>query len=387
MDDTGMSTVEHGGMEVTSVGVSAADVAANFDAVTDEAPAETTEKAEKETKGKGGKAAVSDAARTLGQRGGKAAAERRAEAKDAKPAPGAEEKAQEAPQARGSDTPAEDEDEDDAPLSDRARKRVEQATRAAAEAKRTLEAEKRERERERRQYEADLAALRAQQRTAPERAEARDGQRQTSEDRDPLAMPREEDYESYQEYLDARDEVNRRRWDHEQERKAHAEKQVREYRDHVDSFLAAAREDRDTAQAIIPELRTAPYFMRADDDITLDSIIVGEATFLKAKGLAVLKHLSDHPEALQELRDLERFGAACQPHIRAEMKFIAKTLDSQADATAGEPPARGERPSKVAPSKAPPPVRPVTGAPHIAGERPPREDEDFDTWLDSKPRR
>jgi hypothetical protein len=383
MDDTtGLSTVEHGGMTLTSVGVSAEDIKTSL-AQTSEAK-EAPDKPAKDAKP--AKQTVSDHARELGKRGGKAAAEKRAEAKgkagsdgdDSAPAEGRERR-QEAVATAPKGTPEEGEDSGDEAkdeeLTRRQRRRVEVATRKQAEARRELEAERQARAAERARYEADLAA-RSRQEAPRGEADARGGAAAHAE-RDSPGKPREEDFERYSDYLDARDEYNRKQWTQEQERLQHAEREVHTYRGHVDNFLQHAGPD--LMEEIDPELLDIkPYFMLGDNEpVTPDSLIAGEIVYLGEHAPAVMRHLSDNLDELQRLRALRSHA-----DIRVELRVLARTLGSRSDATAGSSPEKGEQAPKPATSRAHPPVRPVTGAPHVAdGDPQPREGEDFDAWM------
>jgi hypothetical protein len=380
MDDASSSvtTVDHGGMTLTSVGVSEADVKTSLTQTTTDAdPKGADDKPDKPEKK--AKLTPSDHARALGQRGGKAAAEKRAadggKASDDEPEPAtakADSKAAERP------GPAADDEGEDLPddkLTERQRRRVEVATRKQAEARRELERERAERAAERQRYEAELAAHRVR---GDRPAEAREGaeRQEWSAQPDHSGKPREEDFERHSDYLDARDDWNRKEWTREQERQRHAEREVHTYKGHVDEFLRHVTPE--LKEEIDPELLEArPYFLMGDGEpLTPDNIIAAEIVFTGKQAPAVLRHLSSNLKELQRLRSLRNHA-----DIRVEVQVLARTLGSKTDATAGDPPVEGERASKPATSKAHPPVRPVTGQPFIAdGEAGPREGEDFDAW-------
>ena len=381
-DAGGISTVEHGGMTITSLGTSGADVKASL---VESDKADAPAKPEKEAKpDKPKRLSPSDHARELGKRGGQAAAERRAEAREKTPAeaPEAREaKVRETPEPRGEndererevEEPDEAEDKDE-PLSKRAQRRIEVATRKQAEARRELEAERTARAQERARYEAELAAHRVARGEAPGREGAQPDRRESpAQD----GKPREEDFERYSDYLDARDEHNRSVWTREHEGRQQAQRDMEQFKGLTDTFLKHVTPE--LLDDLDPELLSLPlpyYFNGPNEPVTIDSILSGELAYTGDRAPAVLRHLTEHPEELQRLRALRS-----HPEIRVEVQLLARTLGSKPDATAGDPPGERERPSKVATSKASPPVRPVTGAPHIAdGDGAPREGEDFDAW-------
>lgn len=364
MADEGLTTVEHGGISVTSTDVSEKDMRASLAQADGEGAETKPDKPRKPT--------ASEAASELGKRGGKAAAEKRAaeaREKPAEPQEGKPVERAEPPEVEGDDEGASDEE-----LTKRQRRRVEVAARKQAEARRELERERHDREAERQRYEAELAAYRVH--GGRERPPA-EGQEREPAPRDASAKPRAEDFESYDDYLDARDEWNRGQWTREQERRQHADREVAKYHQFIDGFVKYATPD--LKDAVDPEIwDMKPYMLMGDGErITADNLIAGEIIYLGAEAPAVLKHLSDNPDELERLRAL----GTDHPHIRIRLQRLGATLGSRPDATAGEPPVSRERASKPAPSKANPPVRPVTGAPYVAdGDGAPREDEDFDAW-------
>lgn len=381
MEDAGsVSTVEHGGMTITSVGTPAADVKASL---VESDRADSPEKPEKEGKAeKPKRLSPSDHARELGKRGGKAAAERRAESGKAaeEATPAREAKPQERPeprQVRAADPEGEEREEadEDEPLSKRARRRVEVATRQAAEAKREAAAVRQAMEAERARYEAELAAHRVARGESPAREGAQPDRREApAQD----GKPREEDFERYSDYLDARDAYNRDQWTREHEGRETAKREMEQYKGLTDTFLKHVTPE--LLEDLDPELLSLPlpyYFNGPNEPVTVDAILSGELAYTGERAPAVLRHLTEHPEELQRLRALRS-----HPEIRVEVQILARTLGSKPDATAGDPPGERERPSKAATSKASPPVRPVTGAPHIAdGNAAPREGESFDEWI------
>lgn len=380
MED-GAVTIDHGGMTITSVGVSEADAKASLAQEHPDEPAEG--KPDKPAKAeKPAKLSPSDHARELGKRGGKAAAAARAEAKPeekpeklepgAKPAPAKEKSAGEEVE------PDEPDEDDDAPLSKRAQRRVEVATRKQAEARREAAEAKQALERERARYEAELAEARRGRGDAKEpdprrRADGPQDPRTASDGR-----PREEDFEKFSDYLDARDEYNRKEWERDHQRRQHAEREVTNVQSYVQDFVKHV--PKEMLSDLDPELvEMKPiWFLGDDEPIQIENLVATEILYLRDKAPAVLKHLSDHPEEIARLKGLRN-----HPDVRLEVQLLARTLGSRSDATAGDPPDSGEQAPKPARSKANPPVRPVTGAPHVADGDPtprPEEENDFDAW-------
>jgi len=372
MEDTGPSTIEHGGMTITHVGQDVATVNASLEQGDG---ADAPEKAEKPAK-----RTISDSARDLGKRGGKAAAEKRAEAAKEAPEekPPASVEAKAGQEGAAAEEPEGGEGAEEEKLSDRARRRIEVATRKQAEARRELEAERQARQAERTRYEAELAAHRVRgQGTARGDGDA-ESRSAAPQPHDSQWKPREEDFERFSDYLDARDQWNRKEWDGENQRRGHAERVVHTLKGHIDTFVKAANETPNLRDDIDPELlEIKPYFlMGPDEQVGPDNLLAAEVVYSGAKAPAILKHLTEHPDELQRLRALRT-----HEDIRVEVRVLAKTIGSQSDATAGEPPEKGDRAPKRETSKANPPVRPVTGAPHIAdGDGGPRSGEDFDAW-------
>lgn len=365
MEDSGaISTVEHEGMTITSVGVSEADVKAGLESATSDEPKGD----EKPEKPKSPKERASDAARELGKRGGKAAAARRAEAANAPPAP---EKGATTETPREGDEAEGEEGPDDAPLPKRAQRRVEQATRQAAEHRRQLEAERQERAR----LEARLAALEVAREGKGAEGRQQPGERPPQ--RPAHEKPREEDFERYSDYLDARDEWNDRERDRRQQREQYAHGEVERYKHYTDRFVAALKPVMDDVSDELLGMR--PYYMMEDHHgpVRADNLIAAELAFLAEKGPAVMRHLTDNPEELRRLRSL----GTDHPSIRVEIQVLARTIGSQADATTGDPPAPGERASKPAQSRAHPPVRPVSGSAPVATGEGVRDGEDFDSYI------
>lgn len=323
---------------------------------------------------------VSKAASELGRRGGKAAAEARAEIK-AKPIKDKEpaEKKAEAPaekpapkaaaEPEGDEAPADSEEPDsEAARRSRARQRVEEATRKAAE-------ERRERERiarERDELRQRLDRL-ERERQAPQPAEARraepDGPRK----------PQPQDFEDYEQYLDARDQWNRQEWQRETEERQRAEKRAESITSKVRSFQAKVQEAggadflaeiSEDVQALRPTIALQPGEPPTGANFLADALLLQSE-----HAPALMRHLSDHPREFQRIAEL---GSPYQ--IAMEVGRLAGILESRgAGATAGASPATGQPASKPA-SKAPPPVRPVTGAPSAAAGDYYREGEDFDSW-------
>src|SRR5689334_5448810 len=228
-DGSVVSSVEHGGFQIDGSG-SAETALESLKSI----PTEQAKGEEKEPE----KDPVSAAASELGKRGGKAAAKARKEA--AKDAEGEKEPAKAAEPEKAAETKPGDgegsnEQETEAEeRKSRAAERVKQATRDAAEAKREAQ-----RLRER------LEAL-ERERNAPQRAQ--DASRDAKPE-PPKGKPKSEDFESYDEYLDARDAWNKSQWEAEREQRDRARSEQAEvqgvFKAFQESTRAAASEDPD----------------------------------------------------------------------------------------------------------------------------------------------
>lgn len=353
-----ITTAEHGGFTVTS-----------NSAGTPEALSESLKIGE--PKDPDAKPDLSKAASDLGKKGGEAAAKARRESVKAKPIPDApkepaEEPEEAKPEAKAApEAPEQTEAEKDAEeRKSRAQQRVEQATREAAQARR-----------EAAELRARLERL-EQERTAP--AQARDGAGQRPEPRPTQDKPRSEDFENYEDYLDARDQWNREQWTREQKGEQAVQQYTQEtigrfegFRKKVGAELKANPDLRDTAVPFQDIVSHSSYMVQPGQPHTAFHC-VNDELLQSDRPAALMAHLRRNPDVMQSLLRLPDREA-----ITREMAKIEARLDG---ATSGTPPST--RPaSKPEQSKAAPPFQPVKGSPAIAeGSRAPRPGESFDDW-------
>ena len=275
-----------------------------------------------------GKDEVSEAAKTLGKKGGEAAAKARA----AKPA----EEVEEAPEV-----------EPEKPLGKPRhdpRARVAEATREAAEARRQLVAERAERER-----------------LAQELAQARAPKADDAPAKDPNAAPKLEDYGTHEEWVEAtidhrlkiaRAQDEQRRY-FESMAAAHANGVVRV----VEGFKQRAatvsldKVPDDLWDALVPSFNVDPREV-GSVNVMADEILVSE------QGPLMVAHFADHPEDFQRIASLQTPGAISRAVAKLEARLEAATT--------------GTSPEPI-PSKAKPPVRPVTGSPRAVDPDPENE--------------
>lgn len=297
---------------------------------------------------------ASTAASVLGKRGGKAAAEARkatsvAEVSEPESADGRDvgRTGDQAPVAEaddlGSDArPTDDEPEETRGIrSESIKQRIREATARAAEAKRERDYWRAEAERVRQEREA--------QQRPPEQPQQGQPQKR--------ALPfKPEEFETYEDYLDARDEYRRQEWEHEQRANA----QVDAYAQQLDGYFSAYRErmnkafNGDFESRVSEEVRNlrVSAALDANERIGPDNIIADEIVCCENPA-GVSLYLSEHPEELQRLMTLPS-----PPHIAREIMKIEAKVEG---VTAGTPPP-GPRPL----SQAKPPVRPVTASPPVS---------------------
>ena len=327
---------------------------------------------------------ISKAASELGKKGGEAAAKARKEALKAKPikeakadgkakpdvaagvgdeGDGGQDSADAGESADTGDDAAETPEKDSKKGNPRhdPQARVAEATRQAAEAKR------------------EAAELRARldrierERTAPPEQRPPAPQAQA-----PTEKPQAQDYESYEEYLDARDAWR----DQESQRRQHAHTlasaRQQEVTGAIDGFKAALSK----AGAADPEFGTkiAPEVWALEPSIavppgqpkTAQHWIADDFLSAPERAPALMLHLSEHPAELQ------RIAALSSPRaVTRELAKIEVTLEARTDAaTAGTSPEREV-------SKANPPVTPVTGSPSVASGPRYREGMSLDEYASS----
>lgn len=317
---------------------------------------------------------LSKAASELGKEGGKAAAKAR---KAIKPIPDAPKETKADDTSSVPVEPSESESGDDADADAEAagaaeakdkrgnprhdpQARVAQATREAKEARERAAA-----------LEARLERL-ERERTAPP-ADARPEPRAEAPQK-----PKPEEFESYEEYLDARDKHNREEWTREmtQRQQAHetASRHVQRIAGAVDGLKASIAKAVETT----PDFheRVSPEIMGFMPSFTLDrntqrpNATNGIADYLLSapdRAPDLMLYLTEHPQ------DLQRIAALSSSHaVTRELAKLEARLDAVTAGVSSEPPKS---------SQANPPVRPVTGAPSVAsGNGAPRPGESFDSW-------
>lgn len=224
--------------------------------------------------------------------------------------------------------------------SDSIKQRIRESTARAAEAKR------------------EAAYWRAEaERVQRERAQAQPPQQQPeAQAPGKRALPfKPEEFETYEDYLDARDDYRRQEWEHEQQANA----RVDAYAQQLDGYFSGYRErmqkafNGDLESRVSEEVRSlrVSAALGANEQIGPDNIIADEIVCCENPA-GVSLYLSDHPEELQRLMTLPS-----PQHIAREIMRIEAKAEG---VTAGTPPA--PRPL----SQAKPPVRPVTASPPVS---------------------
>ena len=295
------------------------------------------------------KAKLAQAAADLGKKGGTAAAAKRAADAKAKP----EEKA-EGEEASQTDGKAKDDEKPLGKPRDDPRARMLEATRKEAEAKKALASERAERQALANEIREIRSAL-----TKREPGESRQSQAEAERKPASTGKPAPEQYDDYEQYLDARDNWNRKEWAAENTRRqSEAEYQQRvmgQVGSFTQSLASAAKSDPEFNGKVAQEVMDLQPTMTLDPNQMPDASnwVADELVFSAENAPALMLYLSEH------LDDLQRIAALSSP--RAVTREVAKLAARLEAAPAGSS-------SKPEPSKAKPPVRPVTGSPHIAEE-------------------
>jgi hypothetical protein len=296
---------------------------------------------------------LSEAASKLGKKGGETtAAKRAAEAK-------------EQTEAKPEDAPAANEAE----KAEKSKKgnprhdptaRVAEATREAAEARREAAAVKAELERLR----AERAAKPAETKQPSEKAteKANDG------------PPQEEDFAQYKDYVaaaakyEAKQEL--KQYIEHQQQRARFEARNQVINDAVKGYVERINEAKKGDPTFVD--RTGPLLSKLQPSFLKDPAaplepvhVISDEILKSTQSAALLSHLADNPDVFSALETLPTI-----PDIQAEIRFLAKGLTAAPTATVAKPEI----------SKARPPVRPVTGAPHTAVE--PDPDSSFDEYAE-----
>lgn len=302
-------------------------------------------------------AALSNAGKELGKKGAEAKAKAAEEKSEPAPAkePEAKPEPKEAAPAKAEAKPADEKAEkaepepeakpEEKPLGNPRhdpRARMLEATRKEAEAKRIA----REAQARAEALEARLAALERGEKPAPQ-AEAKP-------ERDRSQKPSPADFESYEEYLDARDDYNRAQWES-QVRESQARSAVdRALSDQVTKFHKAASQHLDQFSDDVLSLRTE-FQLAEGEEPSGENWIANELVFSPETAPSLMLHFSAHPE------DLQRIAALSTP--RAVSREMAKLEARLEAAPTGNGAKRDEDVSRAAP-----PVKPVTGKPYVTEE-------------------
>lgn len=352
-------TVAVGGFEITSSHESAEDM---VKALTP--PDKDADKQPKVLEGEKPKSPESQAAALLGEKGGKASAEARKikpipdKPKEAKPETAVEEKAAAAPEP----VQAEEEPEEVRGIeSEPIKERILKAARKEAEAKR----EAREALAREAAIRAEYERLRYEQRPAEERQEAPQREK-------PPFKP--EDFEDYEQYLDARDEWRRQKWEAEYAERAKVDAYRTQLDNAVQSFNGRVREAfgdeyEGRISEDVRELR--PTFALTQNEPAGPLNVVADEIVSSEQAAGLMLYLSEHPEVFQRLATLPSPQA-----VQREMAKLEAKLEAQAEAAAAGNPAPVQ-----AISKAKPPVRPVTGSPSTADPYEVSDTMDTTEWI------
>ena len=298
---------------------------------------------------------LSKSASELGKKGGEAAAKARAKA--AKETP-------EEPEEEDEPEAAKDEKPLGKPRHD-PRARVAQVTREHAETKRRLEAEQREKEELRRR----LDDVERRTRTPEERheVEARESERKPPE---PPGKPKPEDFEEFEQYLEARDDWRDRIREMRQAvERDHHERSTRLHEVKM-GFATALQEtmqnDGDFMERVSPEVAGLMPTFELDDGRrpSAKNWIADELVLSPKDAPALMLYLSEHPDEFQRI-------ATLRSHREVTRELARLPLEA---APAGTSP-RGRNVSKAFP-----PIRPVSGEPHVTqGEG--SDDESFNDFM------
>lgn len=292
---------------------------------------------------------LSTAASTLGKKGGEAAARARSERQEAQEAAGAQAEAgsDETPTPEG-ETPAQTK-------KDRARQRVEQATRAAAQAREEARLAREEAERYRQELEA--------------RSRPQDGPPEV----DPFAEPKEEDYEQYSDWVREHNKwaatmaTMYTRYEMAQEMEARQREQALEARKaEIYGGYSEAIQSADEAilraipaefvQGLIPTSELPPNYPVGPQNKMADEILRSE------RPAEVMHYIVTHPEVRERLEN-----ASSPRAIVREMAMIEARLGTVTPAV----------PAQRAVSRAPAPLKQVSGVPHAA-DSPPSDDAPYE---------
>lgn len=289
-----------------------------------------------------------------------------APAAEEKPAPTSDPSS--TPEDEDAPTPGESPQQTAARTRSRLQKRIDDITRARYTAEGQTKSEREENARLR----AQLDALRAPQPSdtpAPAGAQAGDTPPPPASGADP--RPKPDAFDTYEEYLDARDAWNRTQWTHEQER-ARADAKARDERvqaDRAEQDVLAKNAER------VQAFKTQhPDF---DEKVATLDLEIHKAVLRELRtsehGAAIVYELASNPE------DAKRFASLSVQH---QLKDIGRREGRFERAT--PPSAEPARPTPKPVTQAPAPLEPL-GGPAASARNP--EDLDVDDYVDEMNRR
>ena len=191
--------------------------------------------------------------------------------------------------------------------------------------------------------------------------------------------PTPEQYQTYEEYIDAFTDwkTDRRiaQFQEKSRRDASAEQQTRTMMGRVEAFrdrIAAATEaDPESLERVDPEIQgLRPTFMLAPNERPGPENDIAQAVFESEYSMELMLHLSAHPEEMVRLAGLPDSFA------------VARAMGAlEAKVTAAPRPRLGPAPEREAPaSRAKPPVKPLSGSAQHA-EEDVSDDMDFDDHM------
>lgn len=267
--------------------------------------------------------------------------------------------------------PGADPDSTDAPLKSRdAHKRIAKTTYEREEANRQAEAARAEAE----ALKAENARLKAER----ERPRADDAPRRTEDEQkryeqwkaghDPSdKKPEEGEFDSYAQYLDARDEWNERRVDRKHERAAQERQQFeRQARIQQAATTFQSRMDKEVQKD--PEFKAILDRVQIPQGPILDVFLTTDVP----EGMA--RYFDANPDVLQKI-----IAMPSASRQLAEMKRIEGRVEAQLEV------AKAAAPSGSAPApkttKAHPPINPVVGSHVAAGDEEPGDDASDEAWF------
>lgn len=304
----------------------------------------------------------SKAAAELGKLGGEAAAKARAKAaKEAKkaekqaapevePAGEPEPEKVEAKAEESEEEQPEKPEEKEKPLGkprDDPRARMLEATRKEAEAKRALAAERAERERDR----AELQRLKEEFETLKRGSKPSEGA-EAKQDYGSKPKPKAEEFEDYEAYLDARDEWNQEQWAEKQRRQEQESARERQVHTAITAFVESTADIKDEIKDTIGQLASS-FQLQPGQKETGENWIANELIFSPESARTLALYLHEHPDELQRIAALQTPRAVSREMAKLEARLEAVTAGN------------GSETEKVV-SKAPPPIKPVSGASYVA---------------------